>query len=50
MLTTTLEFLTVALLSLFLFAVWSDPASMALLPWAGLSGLLAWNRGGWGRT
>ena len=49
-LTTALEFLTVALLSVFLFGVWSDPAAAALLPWSGLAGLLAWNRGGWGRS
>jgi hypothetical protein len=46
-LTTTLEILTVLLLSVFLFAVW--PAA-ALLPWAALAGFLAWNLGGWGRS
>ncbi|MFJ9387716.1 hypothetical protein ACIRON_02775 [Nocardioides sp. NPDC101246] len=46
-LTTVLEFMTVGLLSIVLFAVW--PAA-ALLPWAGLAGFLAWNRGGWGRS
>lgn len=50
MLTTALELVTVALVSLFLFGVWSDPASAALLPWAGLAGFVAWNRGGWGRS
>lgn len=50
MLTTVLEVVSVALVSLFLFAVWSEPAVAALLPWAGLAGLLAWNRGGWGRS
>ncbi len=49
-LTTALEFLTVALLSLFLFGVWSDPTTAALLPWSALAGFLAWNRGGWGRS
>lgn len=50
MLTTVLEFLTVALLSVFLFGVWSEPAVAAVLPWAGLAGFLAWNRHGWGRS
>lgn len=49
MLTTVLEIMAVGLLSLFLFGVWSTPESSALLPWAALAGLLAWNRGGWGR-
>lgn len=40
-LTTILELLCAALLSLVLFAVW-PPA--ALLPWAGLAGLAAWSR------
>jgi hypothetical protein len=40
-LTTILELTCAALLSLFLFALW-PPA--ALLPWAALSGLMAWSR------
>ena len=46
-LTTIFEISTVLLVSVFLFACW--PAA-ALLPWAGLAGFLAWNRGGWGRS
>ncbi|HRD59371.1 hypothetical protein [uncultured Nocardioides sp.] len=49
MLTTVLELVAVALLSLCLFAIWSSPAAVALLPWSALAGFLAWNRGGWGR-
>ncbi len=41
MLTTILELMCTAFLSLFLFAVW-PPA--ALLPWVGLFGLMAWSR------
>ena len=41
MITTILELVCAALVSLFLFAVW-PPA--ALLPWAGLAGLMAWSR------
>jgi hypothetical protein len=41
MLTTILELVCAALVSLFLFAVW-PPA--ALLPWAALAGLMAWTR------
>jgi hypothetical protein len=40
-LTTILELVCAALVSLFLFALW-PPA--ALLPWAGLAGAMAWSR------
>jgi hypothetical protein len=40
-LTTILELVCVALVSLFLFAVW-PPA--VLLPWAAIAGLMAWSR------
>ena len=41
MLTTILELVCAALLSLFLFLIFPPTA---LLPWAGLAGLMAWSR------
>lgn len=41
MLTTILELVCAALVSLFLAAIW-PPA--ALLPWAALAGVMAWSR------